>query len=259
MSAADASDEDRRTGGSTDTRGLFLVDDRAMAVAGAVGARVLSGWLRPAVLPRVLRRVIAHRGRVALVVATGGHFASAAAAVRLGAGGGRRRIFSVDPPLAELVARLDEFQSAVLAPYATTAALPAGRAVAHGADHESGQPGSADPAVRPRRQRPATARPVSLLTPAGPGVTLPLTPRLDDFPASRASRSSRSPPPNCSCACKPRPGPSRKTPGRPPTTSCPMSSPRTAGHVTIRRAADGPRPGPGGKYRLVTPFGHTAR
>src|SRR5690606_37461851 len=150
---------------------------------------------------------------------------------------------------ADLGARLDGFQSAVLAPYATTAALPAGRAVAHGADHESGQPGSADPAVRPRRQRPATARPVSLLAPAGPGVTLPLTPRLDDFPASRASRSSRSPPPNCSCACKPRPGPSRKTPGRPPTTSCPMSSPRTAGHVTIRRAADGPRPGPGGKYR----------
>jgi phenylacetate-coenzyme A ligase PaaK-like adenylate-forming protein len=116
------------TSGTTGTRGLFLLDDHALRVAGAIGARVLSSWLRPAALPRLL----AGRGRVALVVATGGHFASAAAAARLGAtrtgadglaGGGRTRVFDVATPLPELVAQLNAFQPAVLAPYATTAAL----------------------------------------------------------------------------------------------------------------------------------------
>ncbi|GAA3084222.1 hypothetical protein GCM10010464_55290 [Pseudonocardia yunnanensis] len=117
------------TSGTTGTRGLFLLDDHALRVASAIGARLLSSWLRPVALPRLL----AGRGRVALVVATGGHFASAAAAARLGAthtdtaggaaGGGRTRVFDVATPLPELVAQLNAFQPAVLAPYATTAAL----------------------------------------------------------------------------------------------------------------------------------------
>jgi len=62
------------------------------------------------------------------VVATGGHFASAAAAARLGAvngsgDGGRSQVFPVATPLPELIAQLNDFQPAVLAPYATTAAL----------------------------------------------------------------------------------------------------------------------------------------
>jgi phenylacetate-coenzyme A ligase PaaK-like adenylate-forming protein len=109
------------TSGTTGTRGLFLLDERALGVANVVGARVLSSWLRPAVLPRLL----AGRGRVAMVVATGGHFASAAAAARLGAGSsaGGRRVFGVDTSLPELVAQLNAFQPAVLAPYATTGLL----------------------------------------------------------------------------------------------------------------------------------------
>jgi phenylacetate-CoA ligase len=120
------------TSGTTGTRGLFLLDDHALRVASAIGARVLSSWLRPTALPRLL----AGRGRVALVVATGGHFASAGAAARLGAtridaaggadglaDGGRTRVFDVATPLPELVAQLNAFQPAVLAPYATTAAL----------------------------------------------------------------------------------------------------------------------------------------
>jgi phenylacetate-CoA ligase len=123
------------TSGTTGTRGLFLIDDQALAVASVIFARLLSTWLRPAVLPRALARLIANRGRFALVVATGGHFASAAAAVRLGAGdtgngntgngerGGRTRMFPVTTPLPELAAQLNAFQPAVLAPYASTAAL----------------------------------------------------------------------------------------------------------------------------------------
>jgi phenylacetate-CoA ligase len=112
------------TSGTTGTRGVFLLDERALGVASVVFARVLSSWLRPAVLPRAQPRLLANRGRLALVVATGGHFASAAASARLGAGrGGRTRVFPVATPLPELVAQLNAFQPAVLAPYATTAAL----------------------------------------------------------------------------------------------------------------------------------------
>lgn len=118
------------TSGTTGTRGLFVLDEHALRVVNAVFVRdVLSGWLRPAALSRLL----ANRGRVAMVVATGGHFASAAAAARLGAsrtgpgsdgaGGGRTRVFDVATPLPELVAQLNAFQPALLAPYATTAAL----------------------------------------------------------------------------------------------------------------------------------------
>jgi phenylacetate-CoA ligase len=118
------------TSGTTGTRGIFLIDGRALAVAGVIFARALSGWLRPATLPRALPRLIANRGRLALVIATGGHFASATAAARLGADtagdggrGGRTRAFPVAAPLPELVAQLNAFQPAVLAPYATTAML----------------------------------------------------------------------------------------------------------------------------------------
>jgi phenylacetate-coenzyme A ligase PaaK-like adenylate-forming protein len=118
------------TSGTTGTRGLFLIDDLALAVAGAMFARVLSSWLRPATLPRTLHRLIANRGRIALVVATGGHFATATAGARLGAdttgearSSGRTRVFPVATPLPELVAQLNAFQPAMLAPYATTAAL----------------------------------------------------------------------------------------------------------------------------------------
>ena len=61
-----------------------------------------------------------------MVTATGGHFASTAAAARLRrTRRGRRRVqaLSVHPPLPELVTQLNAFPPAVLAPYATTAAL----------------------------------------------------------------------------------------------------------------------------------------
>ncbi|MGE3661799.1 MAG: phenylacetate--CoA ligase family protein [Pseudonocardia sp.] len=110
------------TSGTTGTRGTFLLDERALAVATALSARMLSTWLNASALPRL----IAGRGRLVMVTATGGHFASAAAAARLRRSSrGRRRVraLSVHTPLPELVAQLNAFPPAVLAPYATTAAL----------------------------------------------------------------------------------------------------------------------------------------
>ena len=59
-----------------------------------------------------------------MVMATGGHFASAVAAARLK----KRRdsgveVLSAHMPMAELVARLNRFQPALLAPYASMAAM----------------------------------------------------------------------------------------------------------------------------------------
>ncbi|GAA1851011.1 MULTISPECIES: phenylacetate--CoA ligase family protein [Pseudonocardia] len=110
------------TSGTTGTRGMFLLDERALAVTTALSSRMLSTWLNASALPRL----IAGRGRLAMVTATGGHFASTAAAARLRrTRRGRRRVqaLSVHTPLPELVTQLNAFPPAVLAPYATTAAL----------------------------------------------------------------------------------------------------------------------------------------
>lgn len=59
-----------------------------------------------------------------MVMATGGHFASAVAAARLkNSRGGRLEVLSVHMPLRELVTRLNQFRPVLLAPYASMAAL----------------------------------------------------------------------------------------------------------------------------------------
>ena len=110
------------TSGTTGTRGYFLLDRRSLAVAQALAVRMLTGWLTRADVPRILTR----RGRIAMVIATGGHYASAAAAAGLRRSRLRRRrigVFSVQTPMADLVAALNGFQPAILAPYATTGLL----------------------------------------------------------------------------------------------------------------------------------------
>ena len=96
------------TSGTTGVRGLFLVDDRSMAVTSAMAWRILT-----------------RGGRLAMVVATGGHFASGAAAAGLRRGRAASRIgaFSVQDPVPQLVAQLNAFDPAVLAPYASTLRL----------------------------------------------------------------------------------------------------------------------------------------
>ena len=115
------------TSGTTGTRGIFVMDDRSLAVAGALATRMLGAWLGVG----DVFRIVARGGRTAMVMATGGHFASAVAAARL-----RRRkgnlaslraraigVFPVQTPMPELVAGLNRFRPAVVAPYASTAAL----------------------------------------------------------------------------------------------------------------------------------------
>ena len=110
------------TSGTTGTRGIFVLDDRTMTVTNVVMLRVLRDWLDV----RDIVKIALRGGRVALVMASGGHFASAVAAARMRASThGRKRIgvFPVQTPLPELVTALEAFRPAVLAPYASMAAI----------------------------------------------------------------------------------------------------------------------------------------
>ncbi|MGV9310365.1 hypothetical protein ACWDLG_43980 [Nonomuraea sp. NPDC003727] len=113
------------TSGTTGTHGIFLQDARATAVTSAMMARMLAGWLSV----RDVARIARGGARMALVIPEGGHFASTVAAARLR---GRSRVaaFSVHQPLQDLVAELNAFRPAVLAPYASIGALLAGEAEA---------------------------------------------------------------------------------------------------------------------------------
>ena len=105
------------TSGTTGGRGIFVMDDRTMAVATALTVRMLRAWLG---VGDVLR-IVAGGGRMAMVNTTGGHFASAVAAARLRKRRLRRRaigVFPVKTPLPELVAQLNRFRPAIVAGYA---------------------------------------------------------------------------------------------------------------------------------------------
>lgn len=108
------------TSGTTGRRGIFLADDRTMAVVTAMMLR----WIGSCLSPGDILKIIARRGRTAMVMATGGHFASAVAAARLRRRQGKRlEVLSAHMPLTELVNRLNRFQPAMLAPYASIAAM----------------------------------------------------------------------------------------------------------------------------------------
>lgn len=108
------------TSGTTGRRGIFVIDDRTMAVVTAMMLRWIGDWLSPG----DFLKIIARHGRLALIMATGGHFASAVAAVRLKKRRGRRvEVLSAHTPMTELVERLNRFQPAMLAPYASMGAL----------------------------------------------------------------------------------------------------------------------------------------
>lgn len=108
------------TSGTTGTQGIFLMDDRSLAVTTALVVRMLGAWLNAS----DVIRIVAGGGRMAQVIATGGHFASMVAAVRL-----RKRhadairVFPVHTPLPETVAGLNRFRPAILAPYASMGAM----------------------------------------------------------------------------------------------------------------------------------------
>ena len=110
------------TSGTTGARGIFVLDERTMRVTSAVALRMLSAWLSAGDIPRIIVR----GGRIAMVMATGGHFASAVAAGRMRSSERKRKrigVFPADTPLPKLVEQLNAFQPAILAPYASMAAL----------------------------------------------------------------------------------------------------------------------------------------
>ncbi|MCZ7379884.1 phenylacetate--CoA ligase family protein [Micromonospora sp. WMMC250] len=117
------------TSGTTGTRGIFLVDARSLAVAAALAVRMMTAWLNA----RDVLRIVAGGGRMAMVTATGGHFASTVAAARLRRRRGDRvAVIPVETPLPEMVASLNRFRPLVLAPYASIGALLAGEQDAGG-------------------------------------------------------------------------------------------------------------------------------
>lgn len=110
------------TSGTTGTRGLFLLDQPSLRVTNVLMLRALSDWLDAGDVVRILLK----GARLAMVNATGGHFASAVAAARLRKNRLRRRlirVFSVQTPIPELVAARNRFQPALVAPYASMAAI----------------------------------------------------------------------------------------------------------------------------------------
>mgnify|MGYP001188782858 CR=1 FL=1 len=112
------------TSGTTGTRGIFLLDDRNIAVNNALTfARMMSTWLNAGDVIRILK----HGGRWAMVTATGGHFLSSviAARVRQSSRWGAKafQIFSVYTPIPELVAQLNSFQPTIILGYASVVSL----------------------------------------------------------------------------------------------------------------------------------------
>ncbi len=130
------------TSGVTGKRGIFVHDRDAVIIYTALGiVRNSTGVLEPEHVTGILRS----GGRVAVVVATGGHFAGAATAElarRLGRSD-RIRCFSVLLPLPELVRALNDFQPAILFGYPTALLLlayeqAAGRLRIHPAEAVTG-------------------------------------------------------------------------------------------------------------------------
>lgn len=108
------------TSGTTGTSGLFVLDHRTMAVTTALMLRMLGSWLDLGDILRILRS----RGRIAMVNAMGGHFASAVAATRLHSRRGKGvLILPVGMPLQEMIRQLNQFSPLLVAVYASVGAL----------------------------------------------------------------------------------------------------------------------------------------
>ncbi|MBX9787514.1 MAG: hypothetical protein K2Y37_01235 [Pirellulales bacterium] len=110
------------TSGTTGTPGVFVLDARNMAVTAAMAIRTLRAWLG---LGDILK-ILAGGGRTAMTIAAGSHSATAVAAARLHKSPSRSKrvlVLPVHAPLEEMVAKLNEFRPALLAPYASIAKL----------------------------------------------------------------------------------------------------------------------------------------
>jgi phenylacetate-coenzyme A ligase PaaK-like adenylate-forming protein len=111
------------TSGTTGQKGIFLLDEYTMRVVSTIGLRMMLDWVGLLGLMRIVSKL----GRISQVMATGGHFASTVAGARMRSksrlAARRVQVLSVHSPLPELVAALNSFQPAILAPYASMASL----------------------------------------------------------------------------------------------------------------------------------------
>lgn len=110
------------TSGTTGTPGIFVIDDGAMRVTSALMLRMLRTWLGAG----DVAKIVARGGRLAMVAGIGHHSATSVAAARLLKSPAMRKrvqLLSVKTPVTELVAQLNAFQPALLAPYASMARL----------------------------------------------------------------------------------------------------------------------------------------
>lgn len=116
--------------GTSGQRGLFVLDDRTMAVINAYSRLVALAWLTG----RDRLRFLARGGRSALVIATSNHSIGLAGAARMRKDSwwNRRtmRVFSVHAPLPQLVTELNRFRPAAVLSYPSAVALLAGEQAA---------------------------------------------------------------------------------------------------------------------------------
>lgn len=111
------------TSGTTGTHGVFVIDDRAARVNAALTTPMALSWLGAGGVARLLAR----GGRIAMVVATGGHSFGAASTARLASTSPRIsravRVFPADTPMPDLVAGLNAYQPLALVGYTSLVAL----------------------------------------------------------------------------------------------------------------------------------------
>lgn len=114
------------TSGTTGMRGIFVIDEHDLNVTKALSLRMLTDWLDMCDIPKV----IARGGKIAMLFATGGHFASAVASTNLRKGNWLQsrmiKVFPVHTPIPELVEQLNDFNPAVITSYASTMLLLTG-------------------------------------------------------------------------------------------------------------------------------------
>ncbi|MGC7097338.1 phenylacetate--CoA ligase family protein [Amycolatopsis lurida] len=111
------------TSGTTGRRGLFVQDSRYQHIASTLTGQVLAGWLGTGGLARVAAR----GGKLAQLVATGGHYVGYASYVQVTSESKWRskivRAFSVHTPMPELIAQLNRYNPAIVVGYASAIQL----------------------------------------------------------------------------------------------------------------------------------------
>jgi len=108
------------TSGTSGYRGMFVFDDRHLAVAKVMMLRMLAEWLSF----WDLLKIILGGAREAQVIATDGHYIAIGGGKQAGGWHSRtHRTFSITTPIPELVAQLNALRPAVLRGYASVVSM----------------------------------------------------------------------------------------------------------------------------------------